>query len=158
MSLPNVSEGMAVASFQNGLNRDGSRATKKLLSRLMKYPPTTWEEIHNAYCAEVRADEDDLNGPTRRLTTIHPKIRRDRRNEGRREQVPRLNRERHQPYVRSSHPPPPRHADALQRHVAPYETTEVCLLYYLHITFVCPLQKQCTHQKSWATRYNGQQR
>ncbi|XP_019250912.1 PREDICTED: uncharacterized protein LOC109229816 [Nicotiana attenuata] len=31
MSLPNVSEGMAVAAFQNGLNRNGSKATKKLL-------------------------------------------------------------------------------------------------------------------------------
>ncbi|XP_019234122.1 PREDICTED: uncharacterized protein LOC109214638 [Nicotiana attenuata] len=65
MGLSNVSEGMAVAAFQNGLNRSGSKATKKLLSRIMKYPPTTWEEIHNAYCAEVRADEEDLNGPPR---------------------------------------------------------------------------------------------
>ncbi|XP_070019927.1 uncharacterized protein [Nicotiana sylvestris] len=48
MSLPNVSEGMAVATFQNVLNRNGLRATKKLLSKLMKHPPTTWEEIHNA--------------------------------------------------------------------------------------------------------------
>nr|XP_016496968.1 PREDICTED: uncharacterized protein LOC107815841 [Nicotiana tabacum] len=108
MSLTNLSEGMAVAAFQNRLSRDGSRATKKLLSRLMKYPPTTWEEIHNAYCAEARADEDDLNGPTRRLKTIHPEIRRDRLNERRQEKVPCLNRERHRPYVRSSHPPPPR--------------------------------------------------
>lgn len=82
MSLPNISEGMAVAAFQNWLSRDGSRETKKLLRRLMKYPPPTWEEIHNAYCAEVRADEDDLNGPNRRLTTILPEIRRDRHNEG----------------------------------------------------------------------------
>lgn len=29
MSLPNVSEGMGVAAFQNGLSRDGSRATKE---------------------------------------------------------------------------------------------------------------------------------
>nr|XP_016437581.1 PREDICTED: uncharacterized protein LOC107763605 [Nicotiana tabacum] len=54
MNLPNVSEGMAVAAFQNGLSRDDSKATKKLLSHLMKYPPTTWEEIHNAYCAKER--------------------------------------------------------------------------------------------------------
>nr|XP_009770422.1 PREDICTED: uncharacterized protein LOC104221129 [Nicotiana sylvestris] len=59
--LPNASEGMAVATLQNGLNRNGSRVTRKLLSRLIKYPPTTWEEICNAYCPEVRADEDDLN-------------------------------------------------------------------------------------------------
>ncbi|XP_070029344.1 uncharacterized protein [Nicotiana sylvestris] len=38
MSLPNVSEGMTVVAFQNGLNRSGSKSTKKLLSRLMKYP------------------------------------------------------------------------------------------------------------------------
>nr|XP_009766765.1 PREDICTED: uncharacterized protein LOC104218069 [Nicotiana sylvestris] len=38
MSLPNVSEGMAVVAFQNRLNGNGSKATKKLLSRLMKYP------------------------------------------------------------------------------------------------------------------------
>ncbi|XP_019235160.1 PREDICTED: uncharacterized protein LOC109215537 [Nicotiana attenuata] len=37
MTLPNVSEGMAVAAFQNGLNRKGSRATRKFLSPLMKY-------------------------------------------------------------------------------------------------------------------------
>ncbi|XP_019225223.1 PREDICTED: uncharacterized protein LOC109206814 [Nicotiana attenuata] len=42
MTLPNVSEGMAVASFQNGPKREGSKTTKKLLSRLMKYPPATW--------------------------------------------------------------------------------------------------------------------
>nr|XP_016480828.1 PREDICTED: uncharacterized protein LOC107801923 [Nicotiana tabacum] len=38
MSLSNVLEGMAVAAFQNGLNRNGSKATKQLLCRLMKYP------------------------------------------------------------------------------------------------------------------------
>ncbi|XP_009613771.2 uncharacterized protein LOC107827680 [Nicotiana tabacum] len=65
MTLTNVSEGMAVAAFQNGLSREGSRATKELLSWLMKYPPTTWDEIHNAYYAKVRADDDDFNGPTR---------------------------------------------------------------------------------------------
>ncbi|XP_019260180.1 PREDICTED: uncharacterized protein LOC109238211 [Nicotiana attenuata] len=54
MTLANVSEGMVVAAFQNGLSKSGSRATKKLLSRLMKYPPTTWDEIHNAYYAEER--------------------------------------------------------------------------------------------------------
>ncbi|XP_019230932.1 PREDICTED: uncharacterized protein LOC109211808 [Nicotiana attenuata] len=101
MVLPNVSEGMAVAAFQNGLNRDGSKATKKLLNRLMKYPPTTWEEIHNAYCAEVRADEDDLNGPTQQLTSVQSEVKRDRRNDERREPLPRFNRERHQPYVRA---------------------------------------------------------
>nr|XP_016486132.1 PREDICTED: uncharacterized protein LOC107806488 [Nicotiana tabacum] len=77
------------------------------------------DEIHSAYCAEVRGDNDDLNGPTRRLVTLYAENRRDRRSEGRREQIPRVNRERHQPYNRSSHPPPPRHADAIQRHVAP---------------------------------------
>nr|XP_009602029.1 uncharacterized protein LOC104097194 [Nicotiana tomentosiformis] len=60
---------MAVAAFQNGLSRDGSSTTRKLLRRLMKYPPTTWDEIHNAYCAEVQADEDDLNGQTHWLTS-----------------------------------------------------------------------------------------
>nr|XP_009773669.1 PREDICTED: uncharacterized protein LOC104223857 [Nicotiana sylvestris] len=66
---------MAVVAFQNGLNRSGSKATKKLLSRLMKYPPTTWEEIHNAYCAEVRADEDELNGPLQQLTSVQTETR-----------------------------------------------------------------------------------
>ncbi|XP_019237612.1 PREDICTED: uncharacterized protein LOC109217798 [Nicotiana attenuata] len=119
MSLPNVSEGMAVAAFQNGLNKNGSKATKKLLSRLMKYPPTTWEEIHNAYCAEVRANKDDLNGPIQRLTSVQTEARRDRRNEGRRDQPPRFNRERNQPYVRTANPPPPRHTDVVLRHTAP---------------------------------------
>ncbi|XP_019238893.1 PREDICTED: uncharacterized protein LOC109218951 [Nicotiana attenuata] len=116
MSLPNVSEGMAVASFQNGLNRNGSRATRKLLSRLIKYPPTTWEEIHNPYCAKVRADEDGLNGPTQWLTSVQTESRKDRRNDGRRDQSgPRLNRERHQPYVRTTIPPSPRLAEGPPR-------------------------------------------
>ncbi|XP_070022175.1 uncharacterized protein [Nicotiana sylvestris] len=96
MSLPSVLEGMAVAAFQNGLNRNGSRAARKLLSRLMKYPPTTWEEIHNAYCAEVRADEDDLNGPTQRLTSVQTESRKDRHNDGRRDHSgPRPNQDTH---------------------------------------------------------------
>nr|XP_009769852.1 PREDICTED: uncharacterized protein LOC104220657 [Nicotiana sylvestris] len=121
MSLPNMSEGMAVAAFQNGLNRNGPRATRKLLSRLIKYPPTTWEEIHNAYCVEVRADEDDLNGPTQWLTSLQAEAGKDNRNNGRRDQLgTRLGRERHQPYIRTSAPPPPRHTDALPRHTTPY--------------------------------------
>nr|XP_016466154.1 PREDICTED: uncharacterized protein LOC107788921 [Nicotiana tabacum] len=75
MTLPNLSEGMALASFQNGLSRDGSRASRKLLSRLMKYPPTLWDEIHNDYCAEVREDEDDLNRPTYRLISVQAESR-----------------------------------------------------------------------------------
>nr|XP_016499385.1 PREDICTED: uncharacterized protein LOC107818000 [Nicotiana tabacum] len=81
MSLPNVLEGMAVAAFQNGLNRNGSRATKKTAQQTHEVPPTTttiWEEIHNAYCAEVRADEYDLNGPLQRLTSVQTETRRDR--------------------------------------------------------------------------------
>ncbi|XP_075096235.1 uncharacterized protein LOC142174352 [Nicotiana tabacum] len=128
IGLPNISEGMAVAVFQNRLNRDGSNATKKLLSRLMKYPPTIWEEIHNAYCAEVRADEDDLNGPIQQQTLIQSEIRRDRRNDGRREQPPRFNKERHQPYLRTPNPPPPRHPDVVQRHVAPLQNERVYAL------------------------------
>ncbi|XP_019223362.1 PREDICTED: uncharacterized protein LOC109205141 [Nicotiana attenuata] len=85
MSLLNVSKGMAVAAFQNGLNKSESRVTRKLLSRLIKYPLTTWEEIHNAYCAEVRADEDDLNGPTQRLTTVQMESRKDHRNDSQRD-------------------------------------------------------------------------
>nr|XP_009804980.1 PREDICTED: uncharacterized protein LOC104250119 [Nicotiana sylvestris] len=116
MSLPNISEGMAVADLQNGLKRNGSRATGMLLSRLMKYPPTTWEEIHNAYCAEVRADEDDLNGPTQRLTSVQTESRKDRHNDGRRDQLgPRLNRDCHQPYVRAAIPPSPRYAEGRSR-------------------------------------------
>nr|XP_016474066.1 PREDICTED: uncharacterized protein LOC107795873 [Nicotiana tabacum] len=76
---------MVVAAFQNGLNKNGSRETKKLLSRLIKYPPTNWEEIHNTYCAEVRADDDDLNNPTQRLTSIQTEPRKDRRNGSRRD-------------------------------------------------------------------------
>ncbi|XP_019248793.1 PREDICTED: uncharacterized protein LOC109228067 [Nicotiana attenuata] len=116
MSLPNVSEGMAVAAFQNRLNRNGSRATRKLLSRLMKYPPTTWEEIHNAYCAEVRVDEDDLNGLIQRLTSVQIEPRKDRCSDGRRDQSgPSLNRDKHQPYVRTAVPPSPRHVEGPSR-------------------------------------------
>ncbi|XP_075111916.1 uncharacterized protein LOC142182026 [Nicotiana tabacum] len=112
MSLPNVLEGMAIAAFQDGLSRNRSRATRKLLSRLMKYPPTTWEEIHNAYCTEVRADEDDLKGPIQWLTSVQTESRKDYHNDDRRDRLgPRLSRERHQPYIRTAVPPPPRHMD-----------------------------------------------
>nr|XP_009771982.1 PREDICTED: uncharacterized protein LOC104222447 [Nicotiana sylvestris]XP_016476547.1 PREDICTED: uncharacterized protein LOC107798104 [Nicotiana tabacum] len=88
---------------------------------LKKYPPTTWEEIHNAYCAEIRADKDDLNGLTQRLTSLQAEARKDRRNDGRRDQLgPRLDQERHQPYIRMSAPSPPRHTDAppdIQHHI-----------------------------------------
>nr|XP_009762878.1 PREDICTED: uncharacterized protein LOC104214852 [Nicotiana sylvestris] len=97
MSLPNVSEGMAVAAFQNELNRNGSKATKKLLN------------------------EDDLNGLIQRLTSVQTETRRDRRNDGRRDQLSRFNRERHQPYIRTSIPPPLRHADATPRHTATHQ-------------------------------------
>nr|XP_009764730.1 PREDICTED: uncharacterized protein LOC104216402 [Nicotiana sylvestris] len=110
MTFPNVSEGMVVAAFQNVLSRCGSRVTKKLLSRLMKYPPTTWDEICNAYYVEVRADEDVLNGPTQRLNSVHMESRKDRRNDSRRDLAEsRPNRERHQPYVRGTLMPPLRH-------------------------------------------------
>ncbi|XP_019232365.1 PREDICTED: uncharacterized protein LOC109222300 [Nicotiana attenuata] len=116
MTLPNVSEGMAVANFQNGLNRSGLRATRKLLSQLMKYPPTSWDEIRNAYCAEVRADEDDLNGPTQWLTSVQMESKKDRRSDNRRDLVgPQPNRERHQPYVRDALIPSPRHDEGPSR-------------------------------------------
>ncbi|XP_019239749.1 PREDICTED: uncharacterized protein LOC109219733 [Nicotiana attenuata] len=116
MTLPNVSEGMAVAAFQNGLSRSGSRAAKKFLSRLMKYPPTTWDEIHNVYCAEVRADEDDLNGPTQSLTSVKMESRKDRRNDNRRDLAEsQPNRERHRPYVRGTLMPPPRYDEGPSR-------------------------------------------
>ncbi|XP_016438631.2 uncharacterized protein LOC107764554 [Nicotiana tabacum] len=108
MSLSNILERMAVSAFQNGLNRSGSRETKKLLNRLMKYPPTTWEEIHNSYYAEVREDEDDLNGPTQQLTSVQMESGKDRRNDNRRDHAgPCLNRERHQPYTRTAAIAPP---------------------------------------------------
>nr|XP_009604334.1 uncharacterized protein LOC104099128 [Nicotiana tomentosiformis] len=92
---------MAVASFQNGLSRDGSRATRKPFSRLMKYPPTTWDEIHNAYYAKVRADEEYLNGQTHRLISVQTKSIKERRDNIRRDHpFSRPNKERHQPYVR----------------------------------------------------------
>ncbi|XP_009625999.1 uncharacterized protein [Nicotiana tomentosiformis] len=75
MTLPNVSEGIVVAACQNGLSREGSRETIKLLSRLMKYPPATYDEIHNAYYVEVRENDDDLNEPTRRLISVQSKPR-----------------------------------------------------------------------------------
>nr|XP_016501356.1 PREDICTED: uncharacterized protein LOC107819731 [Nicotiana tabacum] len=116
MTLPNVSEGMAVAALQNGLNKSGSRATRKLFSQLMKYPPTTWDEIHNAYCTEVRADEDDLNGPIQRLTSVQIESRKDRRNDNRRDHAgPQPNSERHQPYVRAAIIPLPCHRDGPSR-------------------------------------------
>ncbi|XP_019260660.1 PREDICTED: uncharacterized protein LOC109238631 [Nicotiana attenuata] len=120
MTLPNVSKGMAVAAFQNGLRRSGPQVTKKFLGRLMKYHPTTWDEIHNAYCVEVTADEDDLNGPTQRLTSVQMESRIDRRNFGRRDLAgSRPNRIRHQPYVRGTLMSPPRHDEGGREHASP---------------------------------------
>nr|XP_016489773.1 PREDICTED: uncharacterized protein LOC107809627 [Nicotiana tabacum] len=116
MTLSNVSEGMVVAYFQNGLNGNGSRETRKLLSRLMKYPPTIWDEIHNAYCAEVRADEDDLNRPTHRLTSVQAETKKDRRNDAKRYlTAPQSNRERHQLYVKNAIMNPSRHEEGPSR-------------------------------------------
>nr|XP_009794254.1 PREDICTED: uncharacterized protein LOC104241045 [Nicotiana sylvestris] len=101
MSLPNVSKGMTVATFQNGLNRNGSKANKKLLSRLMKYPHHMGRD------------------PQCLLRRVQTEARRDQRNDGRRDQPPRFNRERHQPYIRASNSPPPRHVDAVLQHNVP---------------------------------------
>ncbi|XP_016443188.1 uncharacterized protein LOC107768581 [Nicotiana tabacum] len=137
MSLPNVSEGMAVAAFQNEYNRNGSKATKKLLNMLMKYPPTTWEEIHNAYCVEVRVDDDDLNGPIQRLTLVQTEVRKDRQNDGRRDQLPRLSRERHQPCIQTSTLPPPRHAtpQQIERGIPPLLSTHNFCVSSLEIVY-----------------------
>ncbi|XP_019253974.1 PREDICTED: uncharacterized protein LOC109232675 [Nicotiana attenuata] len=86
ITLPNVSEGMSFAAFQNGLNRS------------------------------VRADKDYLNGPTQRLTSVQAKSRKDRRNDNRRDIAgPRPNRERHQPYVTVTLMPPPSHDEGPSR-------------------------------------------
>ncbi|XP_019231187.1 PREDICTED: uncharacterized protein LOC109212030 [Nicotiana attenuata] len=115
-TLLNVTEGMAVAVFQNGLSRSGSRATKNILSRIMKYRPTTWDKIHNAYRAEVRADEDDFNGPTQCLTSVQTESKKDQRNDNRRDLAgPRPNQERHQPYIKGTLMPPPRHEEGPSR-------------------------------------------
>nr|XP_016481980.1 PREDICTED: uncharacterized protein LOC107802913 [Nicotiana tabacum] len=128
MTLPNVLEGMVVATFQNGLNRNGSRAIGKLLRRLMKYPPTTWDDIHDTYCAEVRANKDDLNGPTQQLTSVQIESRKDRRNDNKRDHAgPRPNRERHQPYVKVAVVPPPYHGDGPPRpQTGTHQSERVC--------------------------------
>nr|XP_016455218.1 PREDICTED: uncharacterized protein LOC107779327 [Nicotiana tabacum] len=114
MTMPNVSKGMAVTAFQNEPSREGSRATRKLLSRFMSYPPTTWDKVHNAYYAEVRADEDDLNGPTHRLTSVQAESRKERRDTPRRDHpIPRPNREQHQPYIRTAAAPSPRYEEKI---------------------------------------------
>nr|XP_009620061.1 uncharacterized protein LOC104111948 [Nicotiana tomentosiformis] len=116
ITLPNISGEMAVTTFQNGLSREGSRATRKLLSRLMKYPLTTWDEIHNAYCADIRADDDNLNEPTRPLISVQSEPTKKCRDNTRRDHlVSRPGRERHQPYVRMPGPLPFIYEDGLSR-------------------------------------------
>nr|XP_016480820.1 PREDICTED: uncharacterized protein LOC107801914 [Nicotiana tabacum] len=111
-------------------------------------PPTTWEEIHNAYYAEVRADEDDLNGSLQRLISVQTEARRDRRNNGRRGQPPHFNRERHQPYICTSNPPPPRHAHVMPRHKAPIRNERgIPLLLSAHNFCVSPLEIVYTLEK-----------
>uniref|UniRef100_A0A1U7Y6P2 Uncharacterized protein LOC104241668 n=1 Tax=Nicotiana sylvestris TaxID=4096 RepID=A0A1U7Y6P2_NICSY len=80
------------------------------------------EEIHNAYCAKERADDDDLNGPIQRLTSVQEESRSDHRNDSQRDQSgPRLSRERHQHYVRTTVLPSPRHMEGPPR---PYIGTQ----------------------------------
>nr|XP_009603959.1 uncharacterized protein LOC104098835 [Nicotiana tomentosiformis] len=141
MTLPNVSEGMTVAAFQNGLSRDGSRVTKKLLSRLMKYPPTTWDEIHNAYCAEVSADDDDLNGPTRMLVSVQAEFRKERRDNIRRDHpVSRPNREQHHPFVRAPALPSFRYDEGPSRPRTRTHWNERDEVRFEHQKTRCPLQ------------------
>nr|XP_016442138.1 PREDICTED: uncharacterized protein LOC107767600 [Nicotiana tabacum] len=83
---------------------EGLRDFLARFNRLMKYPPTTWEEIHNAYCTEVRADKDDHNGPTQRLTSVQTESRKDRCNDGAGSQ----NQGLHSPIARSSEHAEPR--------------------------------------------------
>nr|XP_009804467.1 PREDICTED: uncharacterized protein LOC104249690 [Nicotiana sylvestris] len=87
------------SSLSKWVKQERIKGDQKIAQQTHEVPPTTWEEIHNAYCAEVRADEDDLNGPFQRLTSVQTETRRDRRNDGRRDQPPCFNRERHQPYI-----------------------------------------------------------
>nr|XP_016456236.1 PREDICTED: uncharacterized protein LOC107780215 [Nicotiana tabacum] len=143
MTLPNVSEGMAIAVFQNGLNRNGSKVTRKLLSRVMKYPTTTWDEIHNAYCAEVRADEGDLNGPTHRMTSVQVESRKDRRSDVRRDPAAsRPNWERHLPYVKTTAISLPRHEEGPPRSRTETHWNEICMppLLFAHNFCVSPTE------------------
>nr|XP_016457605.1 PREDICTED: uncharacterized protein LOC107781419 [Nicotiana tabacum] len=65
----------------------------------------TRDEIHSAYCAEIREDDDDLNGPTRRLTSVQSEPRKERMDNIRRDHpISRPGRERHQLYVREPVP------------------------------------------------------
>lgn len=70
----------------------------------MKYPPATWDEI-NAYYAEVRAENEDFNGPTQRLTSGQSEPQRKRMDNARREPpVLPSGRDRHQPSIRAPVP------------------------------------------------------
>nr|XP_016510216.1 PREDICTED: uncharacterized protein LOC107827573 [Nicotiana tabacum] len=111
--------GEGLRDFLARFNRKRIKGDQKTAQQTDEVPPTIWEEIHNAYYAEVRTDEDELNRPLQRLTLVQTETRIDRHNNGRRDQPPHFNRERHQPYIRTSNPPPPRHADVVPRHTAP---------------------------------------
>uniref|UniRef100_A0A1U7WYF8 Uncharacterized protein LOC104228503 n=1 Tax=Nicotiana sylvestris TaxID=4096 RepID=A0A1U7WYF8_NICSY len=101
MTLPNVSEGMTVAVFQNRLSRDSSRETRKLLSRFMKYLPTTW---------------DKLNRPTHQLTLVQAESTKDLKDNARKDHsISRPNREWHQPYIRLVAAPSPRYKEGPSR-------------------------------------------
>nr|XP_016469813.1 PREDICTED: uncharacterized protein LOC107792134 [Nicotiana tabacum] len=142
MPLPNMFEGMAIAAFQNRLSREGSRASRKLLSRLMKYPPTTWDKIHNSYYDEVRADDDDLNRPTRGLILVQTEPKKEQKVNMRRDHpVSRPNKERHQPYVRTS-APSFRYKDALSRPRSGTHRNDSCMppLLFAHNLCVSPTE------------------
>nr|XP_016513859.1 PREDICTED: uncharacterized protein LOC107830744 [Nicotiana tabacum] len=97
------SPGEGLREFLARFNRKWFKGNKKVIKSAYEVPPMTWDEIHNAYCAKVRAAEDDLNGLTHRLTSVQAESRKYRRNDIIRDIASsRPNRERHLPYVRTS--------------------------------------------------------
>nr|XP_016452255.1 PREDICTED: uncharacterized protein LOC107776833 [Nicotiana tabacum] len=102
--------------FSKWAEQKWSERDKKIIKSAREIPPTTWDEIHNAYYAEVRADEDDLNGPTHQLTSVQAESRKDRRSDMRRDPSTSWpNWERHLPYVRTTAISSPRHEEVPPR-------------------------------------------
>nr|XP_009799850.1 PREDICTED: uncharacterized protein LOC104245850 [Nicotiana sylvestris] len=112
--MPNASPRHGCSSFLKWAEQKRFEGNNKVTELGHKIPLTTWDEIHNAYCAEVRTDKDDLNGLTQWLTSVQGESRKDRRNDAIIDlAAPRLNQERHQPSIRDVVMPLARHEEEI---------------------------------------------
>ncbi|XP_070002757.1 uncharacterized protein [Nicotiana sylvestris] len=102
--------------FPKWVEQEWVESDQKVIKQAHEIPSHHLGRNSQCLLLEVRADEDDLNVPSHWLTSVQTESRKDRRNVGRRDHSgPRINRDRHLPYVRTTIPPSPRHVKGSSR-------------------------------------------